>query len=76
MQSKSSAKNSGSGAVGGAKTKGEWVCNAQAQGETKTPGSRRATKGLECAEPKGRLVPVPAPLAAPLAAHRGLGREH
>lgn len=45
MQSKSSAKDSGSGAVGGAKTTGEWVCNAQAQGETKTPGSRRATKG-------------------------------
>lgn len=32
--------------------------------------------GRVCAEPGERLVPAPAPHAAPPAAHRGLGREH
>lgn len=75
LQSESSAKDSGNGAVGGAETTGGEVCSAQAQ-EDETRGPRRAVKGQACAEPEGRLVPAPAPLVAPPAAHRGLGREH
>lgn len=55
MQSESSAKDSGSGAVGGAETMGVEVCSAQARKEG-ARGPLRAVKGQVCAEPEGRLV--------------------
>lgn len=57
MQNESSAKDSGSDAVGGAETTGVEVCSAQAQEEEdEVRGPRRAVKGQVCAEPEGRLV--------------------